>query len=62
LHNWIKETRARLDTLKSKAEVEKASQVKAVAKQPGSVELTVSNADKTDGFAFAVVVLDSRGR
>lgn len=55
-----KETRAQLDTLK--AQVEKASQVKAVAEQPGSVELTVSNADKTDGFTFAVVMEDSLGK
>jgi hypothetical protein len=55
-----KETSAQLDTLKT--QVEKASQVKAVAEQPGSVELTVSNADKTDGFTFAVVMEDSRAK
>jgi hypothetical protein len=38
------------------------SQVKAVAEQSGSIELTVSNADKTDGFTFAVVMEDSRGK
>ena len=45
-----KEVGARLDALKS--QVEKAAQTQAAIAQPGSIELTVTNSDKADGFAF----------
>lgn len=52
-----KEARAQLDSLRAK--VEQAS-TETVANQTGSVELAVANAEKTDGFSFAVVLEDSR--
>jgi hypothetical protein len=52
-----KEARAQLDTLRAK--VDRAT-TEAVVDHTGSVELTVANAGKTDGFSFAVVLEDSR--
>ncbi len=52
-----KEARDQLDTLRAK--VEQATAETAVD-HTGSVELTVANAGKTDGFSFAVVLEDSR--
>jgi hypothetical protein len=49
-----KDVKVQLDTLKT--QVEKTSQARQAATKPGSIELTVSNADKTDGFKFQVVV------
>ena len=49
-----KEIAARLDALKS--QIEKTAQTQAQAAQPGSIELTVPNADKTDGFDFDVLL------
>jgi hypothetical protein len=49
-----KEIGARLDALKS--QIEKAAQTQAPTAQPGSIELTVPNADKTDGFDFDVLM------
>lgn len=49
-----KDLKSQLDTLK--AQVEKTAQEKEVATKPGWIELTVTNADKTDGFHFDVAL------
>jgi hypothetical protein len=51
---------ARLDALKS--QVEKAAQTQAATGQPGSIELTVPNADKADGFTFDASIEGSQGK
>jgi len=55
-----KEIGARLDALKS--QIEKAAQTQAPTAQPGSIELTVPNAEKTEGFAFDVLMEGSEGK
>lgn len=54
-----KEVKVQLDTLKS--QVEKAAQDRRAAAKTGSIELTVSNAEKTDGFQFLVVLENESG-
>jgi len=49
-----KDLKAQLDQLK--AQVEKGAQEKQAATKPGAVELTVTNADQTDGFQFEVTL------
>jgi SMODS and SLOG-associating 2TM effector domain 2 len=55
-----KEIGARLDALK--AQVEKASQSHEAMTQPGSIELTVLNSDKADGFSFDVLMEGADGK
>jgi hypothetical protein len=59
LSQMEKETRAQLDTLKSEAERNAAAQ--AAANKPGSIELNVTNADKTDSFTFNVLLESAQG-
>ena len=47
-----KDLKTQLDTLK--AQVDQAAKEKESAAKPGSIELTLTNADKTDGFHFDV--------
>jgi len=54
-----KEVKTQLDALK--AQVERANQAQAAASEPGSIELSVPNADKSDGFMFEVSLEGSRG-
>lgn len=54
-----KDVKVQLDTLK--AQVQKTAQDRQAAAKPGSIELTVSNAEKTDGFQFQVVLEDESG-
>src|ERR1019366_3780723 len=49
-----KDLKTQLDALK--AQVEKNTKAKEDATRPGSIELTLTNADKTDGFHFGVTV------
>lgn len=49
-----KDLKSQLDTLK--AQVEKTAKEKEVATKPGWIELTVTNADKTDGFHFDITL------
>ena len=49
-----KDVKVQLDTLK--AQVDKTAQAQAAVSQPGSIDATVTNADKTDGFAFKVIL------
>ena len=49
-----RDIKAQLDTLK--AQVDQAAKDKDTAAKPGAIELTVTNADKTDGFSFDVVL------
>jgi hypothetical protein len=49
-----KDLKSQLDSLK--AQVEKGAKDKEAATKPGAIELTVTNADKTDGFSFDVVL------
>ncbi len=55
-----KDLKGQLDSLK--AQMEKAAKEKEAAAQPGSIELTVTNADKSDGFQFHVVLEGTSGR
>ncbi|HEV2382779.1 MAG TPA: SLATT domain-containing protein [Terriglobia bacterium] len=55
-----KDVKAQLDTLT--AQVQKAAQPKDAASRPGSVELTVEDADKTDGFEFHVTLVNETGK
>jgi len=55
-----KDLKSQLDTLK--AEVEKTTKEKEDASKPGAMELTVTNADKTDGFHFDVVLEGASGK
>lgn len=54
-----KDVKVQLDTLKS--QVEKGAQDLLSATKPGSIELTVSNAEKTDGFRFQVALTNEGG-
>jgi len=49
-----KDLKSQVDTLK--AQVDKAQKDKEAAAKAGAIELTVTNADKTDGFSFDVVL------
>ena len=55
-----KDLKTQLDMLK--AQVDKASKDEETATRPGSVELTLTNADKTDGFHFDVSLEGARGK
>jgi hypothetical protein len=55
-----KDLKSQLDTLK--AQVEKNAKEKEDAAKAGSIELTLTNADKTDGFHFDVTLEDSSGK
>src|SRR5438128_8452687 len=55
-----KDLKVQLDTLK--AQVEKGAKEKDAATKPGAIELTVTNADKTDGFSFDVVLEGQSGK
>jgi conflict system pore-forming effector with SLATT domain len=55
-----KDLKVQLDTLK--AQMDKATKDKEAATKPGAIELTVTNADKTDGFAFDVVLEGQSGK
>jgi hypothetical protein len=55
-----KETKEQLDALK--AQVEKSSAAQAAASQPGSVEISVPNADKADNFTFQILLEGTQGK
>ncbi|HXK02776.1 MAG TPA: SLATT domain-containing protein [Verrucomicrobiae bacterium] len=55
-----KELKTQLDTLK--AQVEQAAKEKEIAAKPGAIELTLTNADKTDGFHFDVSLEGATGK
>src|SRR5262249_40799967 len=55
-----KDLKTQLDALK--AQVEKGAKEKEAATKPGAIELTVTNADKTDGFSFDVVLEGQPGK
>ncbi len=55
-----KDLKSQLDTLK--AQVEKTAKAKEDASKPGAIELTVTNADKTDGFRFDVILEGPSGK
>lgn len=55
-----KDLKSQLDTLK--AQVEKAAKEKEEASRSGAIELTVTNADRTDGFRFDVVLESASGK
>jgi hypothetical protein len=55
-----KDLKSQMDTLK--AQVEKSAKEKEDATKPGSIELTLTNADKTDGFRFDVTLEGTSGK
>jgi SMODS and SLOG-associating 2TM effector domain 2 len=55
-----KDLKTQLDTLK--AQVDKTTKEKEDAAKPGSIEMTVTNADKTDGFHFDVTLEGTPGK
>lgn len=55
-----KDLKAQLDSLK--AQVDKGAKDKEAATKPGAIELTVTNADKTDSFSFDVVLEGQSGK
>jgi hypothetical protein len=55
-----KDLKAQLDSLK--AQVDKGAADKEAAIKPGGIELTVTNADKTDSFSFDVVLEAQSGK
>ncbi len=55
-----KDLKSQLDILK--AQVEKSAKEKEDAGKAGAIELTLTNADKTDGFCFAVILEGSPGK
>ncbi len=55
-----KDLKAQLDSLK--AQVNKEVKDREAATKPGAIELTVTNADKTDGFSFDVVLEGQSGK
>jgi len=55
-----KDVKAQLDTLA--AQVQKASQSREAASRPGSIELTVPDADRTDGFEFHATLTNESGK
>jgi len=50
-----KDVKSQLDALRLEAETQK------VAMQPGALELTVSDADKTEGFVYEIVLTNTEG-
>ena len=68
--DWITEFQSNLAKLEKdlttqfdalKSQVEKTTQAQLTAAEPGSIELTVPNADKTDGFTFDVDLQGASG-
>ena len=68
--DWITEFQSNLAKLEKdlttqfdalKSQVEKTAQAQLTAAEPGSIELTVPNADKTDGFTFDVDLQGASG-
>jgi hypothetical protein len=55
-----KDLKTQLDSLK--AQVDKDAKDKEAATKSGAIELTVANADKTDGFSFDVVLQGQSGK
>jgi conflict system pore-forming effector with SLATT domain len=55
-----KDLKAQLDSLK--VQVEQGAKDKEAAAKPGAIELTVTNADKTDSFSFDVVSEGQSGK
>jgi len=55
-----KDLKAQLDSLK--AQVDKGVKDKEAAAKPGAIELSVTNADKTDNFTFEVVLEGQSGK
>jgi hypothetical protein len=55
-----KDLKAQLDSLK--AQVNKEVKDREAATKPGAIELTLTNADKTDGFSFDVVLEGQSGK
>jgi len=55
-----KDLKTQLDTLK--AQVDQTAKEREAAATPGSIELTVTNADKTDGFRLDVVAEGQSGK
>ncbi|MGA3073514.1 MAG: SLATT domain-containing protein [Bryobacteraceae bacterium] len=55
-----KDLKTQLDSLK--AQVDKEAKDKEAATKAGAIELTVTNADKTDGFSFDVVLQGQSGK
>lgn len=55
-----KDVKAQVDALK--AQREQAVQTRDAANRPGAIELTVPNADKTDGFQFQVILENQEGK
>ena len=55
-----KDLKSQLDTLK--AQVEKSAKETEDATKPGAIELTLTNADKTDGFHFDVTLEGTPGK
>ena len=55
-----KDLKAQLDSLK--AQVDKGAKDKEAAAKPGAIELSVTNADKTDNFTFEVVLEGQSGK
>ena len=54
-----KDAKAQIELLKG--QVDKAQQAHAIDNQSGAIEITVPNADKTDGFSYAIVLDSDRG-
>src|SRR5262249_4153889 len=54
-----KDVKTQLDALK--AQVDKSEQAQQAASQPGSIEATIENADKTKGFAFLASLEGAEG-
>ncbi len=55
-----KDLKAQLDSLQ--AQVDRSSKDREASTKPGAIELTVTNADKTDGFSFEVVLEGQPGK
>jgi hypothetical protein len=55
-----KDLKSQLETLK--AQVEQSAKQKEDSSKPGAIELMVTNADKTDGFHFDVILESTAGK
>ena len=55
-----KDLKSQLDDLKAK--VDKADKEREAASRPGAIELTIENADKTDGFRVDIVLEGKPGK
>jgi hypothetical protein len=55
-----KDLKTQLDSLK--AQVDKEAKDREAATKPGAIELAVTNADKTDGFSFDVILEGQSGK